>query len=102
MEALLKIEDTLTSKELELANLVDFFNDNFSDHKADKNKAEKLEINILNLVKAINSESGTRYTADSMKGYIHLCKDGYPISNRNFYDALHAMGRARQPNKEHC
>ena len=95
MEALLKIEDTLTSKELELANLVDFFNDNFSDHKADKDKAAKLEVNILNLVKAVNSESGTRYTADSMSGYIHLCKDGNPISNRNFYDVLHARGKPR-------
>jgi hypothetical protein len=83
------IADNLTKKELELANLVDFFNDNFADRKAGKKKAAKLEAIILNLIKAINSESSTKYAADSMMGNMHLWKDGSAISNREFYDELH-------------
>lgn len=94
-----KIEDTLSAKELELANLVDFFNDNFADRKAGKKKAVRLEAIILNLVKALNSESDNTYKAE-FESLMCLWKNNKPISNREFYDALHARENGQPYHKE--
>jgi hypothetical protein len=94
-----RIEDSLSNKEIELANLVDFFNDTFLDSKRGKKKASQLQAIILNLVEALNAESKNTYKAEYLSAMC-LWKNGEPISNRAFYDALRAREKGQPYKKE--
>ena len=80
------IAESLSNKELELANLVDFYNDNFTERRVGKKRAARLEGIILNLIKAINLESRNKYDSAVRLGKIILWKDSNAISNRKFYE----------------
>ena len=83
----MSIADSLSDKELELANLVDFYNDNFSDRRVGKKRSARLETIILSLISAVNVESAIKYTTAVKLGKIVLWKDDTAISNRIFHDS---------------
>jgi hypothetical protein len=80
------IAESLSNKELELANLVDFYNDNFTERRVGKKRTARLEDIILNLIKAVNIESKNKYESAVRLGKIILWKDNSAISNRKFYE----------------
>ena len=90
---MMAIADSLNNKELELANLVDFYNDNFTERRVGKKRAARLETIILSLINALNLESGIKYDAAIRLGKIVLWKDNCAISNRKFYDSLEKSSR---------
>lgn len=84
------IADTLTDKELELANLVDWYNEHFTgtEHKYRLKKGRKLNGIIMNLVAALNQESGEANYMVRHMGQMILYKNNQAISDREFYDRL--------------
>jgi len=82
----MSIADSLSDKELELANLVDFYNDNFSERRVGKKRSARLETIILSLISAVNVESANKYSTAVKLGKIVLWKDDNAISNRIFHD----------------
>ena len=83
------ILNSLNKKENELVNLVDFYNDNFTERRVGKKRAARLEHIILNLISALNvEESRVQYETKIQLGKIVLWKDNGIISNREFYEAL--------------
>lgn len=84
------IADNLTPKELELANLVDFYNEVYtgSNYKHKLKKGVKLRAIIMRLVSALNAESKNVEYRAVYDRCIRLYKNNRAISHREFYDSI--------------
>jgi len=84
------IAKNLTPKELQLANLVDHFNDSFTgtNYKRSLKRGHHLKNIIMSLVLALDDEStDTDYLVKS-ESCMRLYKNNKEITHREFYDAL--------------
>jgi len=86
----MKIADNLSPKELELANLVDFYNASYtgSNYKHKLKRGLQLKSIIVNMVVALNAEKIDTEYKTSYDSCLRLFKNNRAISHREFYDRL--------------